>query len=309
MVRLAGKPILGHILDGFVDSPIEEVVIVVGVMRELVTGYVEERYDGTLDVEFAVQEETLGLGHCIYQTREYFDGESMCIALGDMLFESGYDHFVKAHTDLSDVEGSIGVKEVSEPSNYGIVTLDGSRIDALQEKPSNPDSNLAISGIYFIDDTEALFEALEYLIENDVRGAGDEYQLTDALQRMLKRGARLKTFEVNDWHDCGRPETLLEANRLLLKERSTEEFELGMSVVIPPVDFGDDVSIKHSVVGPYVSIDAGTTIVDSRVRDCIIGENSQLSDVNIAKTLIGNNTTITGEPSKLNVGDFSDIHL
>ena len=212
MVRVAGKPILGHILDGVVDSPIDDVVIVVGVMREHVVEYVTDEYGDDLAVEFAEQERTEGLGHCVYQTRGHFDGEAMCILLGDMLFETDLESFIDAHTALGDVDGSIGVKRVDEPSNYGIVTMDasGDRIEALVEKPADPPSDLAISGIYFIEDTDGLFDALGTLVDNDVRGAGDEYQLTDGLQRMLDTGAELGTFEVKDWYDCGRPETLLE---------------------------------------------------------------------------------------------------
>jgi glucose-1-phosphate thymidylyltransferase len=312
MVRVAGKPILGHILDGVVDSPLNEVVVVVGVMREHVVEYVTAAYGDALDVAFAEQETTEGLGHCVYQTRGHFDGGSMCILLGDMLFETDLGAFLDAHTALGDVDGSIGVKRVDAPSNYGIVTMDGrgERIRALVEKPDDPPSNLAISGVYMIEDTAGLFDALESLIENDVRGAGDEYQLTDGLQRMLDAGAAFGTFEVADWYDCGRPETLLEANRVLLEETgSTDGTVTDSSVVIPPVDIGADARVEHSVVGPHVSIDDGAHIADSRVRDSIVGQGSKLVDVNLAGTLVGSGSEVTGTPSRLNVGDSSEIHL
>jgi glucose-1-phosphate thymidylyltransferase len=310
MVRLAGKPILGHILDGVVDSPIDEVVLVVGVMKDHVVEYVTDAYGDRLDVGFAEQERTEGLGHCIYQTRDHFDNESMCTLLGDMLFETELESFIHAHRSLGDVDGSIGVKRVDEPSNYGIVTMDGDRIAGLVEKPADPPSDLAISGIYFVEDTEGLFEALNALIVEDVRGAGDEYQLTDGLQRMLDAGATFGTFEVADWYDCGRPETLLEANRILLEETgSTEGSVTESSVIIPPVDVGEDARVEHSVVGPHVSIDDGAHIEDSRVKDSIVGQGSELVDVNLAGTLVGSRSEVTGTPSRLNVGDSSEIHL
>jgi glucose-1-phosphate thymidylyltransferase len=310
MVRVAGKPILGHILDGLVDSSIDDVVIVVGVMKDHVIEYVDDAYAADLNVEYAEQEHTEGLGHCIYQARDCFEDESMCILLGDMLFEDGYENFVKSHESLGDVDGSIGVKRVDEPSNYGIVTSDGDAIARLEEKPENPDSNLAISGIYFIEDTDGLFDAIGYFIDNEIRGAGDEYQLTDALQRMLELDAEFGTFEVGEWYDCGRPETLLKANTVLLESTpGNKTHTSNNSVVIPPVDIGDSVNIEGSVVGPYVSIDDGATIVDSRVRDTILGTNSKLSDVNLAETIVGNNSEVGGTPSKLNVGDFSEVNL
>ena len=310
MVRLAGKPILGHILDSVVDSPIDEVVLVVGVMKDHVVEYVTAEYGDALTVEFAEQEQTEGLGHCIYQAREHFDEESMCILLGDMLFETELGAFIDAHRSLGGVDGSIGVKGVAEPSNYGIVTMEGDRIVGLVEKPDDPPSDLAISGIYFVEDTPGLFDALETLVVEDVRGAGDEYQLTDGLQRMLDAGAEFGTFEVADWYDCGRPETLLEANRVLLEETgSTDGAVTDSSVVIPPVDIGEDARIEHSVVGPHVSIDDGAQITDSRVKDSIVGQGSELVDVNLAGTLVGSRSEVTGTPSRLNVGDSSEIPL
>lgn len=310
MVRVAGKPILGHILDGLVESPIDDAVIVVGVMKDLIINYVEESYADDLNVEYAEQDQTEGLGHCIYQTRGLFDDESMCILLGDMLFESGYEEFFEAHKSLGDVGGSIGVKRVEAPSNYGIVSMDNDEIAELEEKPDDPDSNLAISGIYFVDDTDGLFDVIAHFVDNDIRGAGNEYQLTDALQRMLEQGATFGTFEVDGWYDCGRPETLLEANRVLLESTETRDVHTANnSVVIPPVDVGENVTLEESVVGPYVSIDDGATIVDSRVRDTIIGTNSNLSDVNLTETIIGNSSEVGGTPSKLNVGDSSEVNL
>jgi glucose-1-phosphate thymidylyltransferase len=311
MVRVAGKPILGHILDGVVDSPIDDVVVVVGVMREHVVEYVTDEYGDKLDVEFADQVRTEGLGHCVYQTRGHFDGEAMCILLGDMLFETDLGSFIDAHAALGNVDGSIGVKRVDEPSNYGIVTMGarGDRIEALVEKPSDPPSDLAISGIYFVEDTDGLFDALGSLIDNDVRGAGDEYQLTDGLQRMLDAGAELGTFEVKDWYDCGRPETLLEANRVLLEATGSADGAAETSVLIPPVDIGSGARVEHSVVGPYVSVDDDAHIEDSRVKDSIVGQESELLDVNLAGTLVGSGSEVTGTPSRLNVGDSSEIHL
>jgi glucose-1-phosphate thymidylyltransferase len=127
---------------------------------------------------------------------------------------------------------------------------------------------------------------------------------------MLEAGATFGTFEVENWYDCGRPETLLEANRVLLEATgSTDGGVADSSVVIPPVDVGEDARIEHSVVGPHVSIDDGAHIEDSRVKDSIVGRRSELFDVNLAGTLIGSGSEVTGTPSTLNVGDSSEIHL
>jgi glucose-1-phosphate thymidylyltransferase len=233
----------------------------------------------------------------------------MCIALGDMLFESGYGEFLAEHESLEDIDGTIGVKQVEYPSNYGVVTVENGRITGLVEKPENPRSNLAISGIYILEDSVSLFEALKFLIENDIRGAGDEYQLTDALEHMVDNGSQLGVFEVEDWYDCGRPETLLQANRTLLEQSNADGESIETGVVIPPVDIGENVTIERSVVGPHVSIDNNVTITDSRVRDGIVGRKAALTDVNLSETIVGEKSSVKGSPTHLNIGDSSEVEL
>ncbi|MCF2207528.1 NTP transferase domain-containing protein [Halobacterium salinarum] len=309
MVRVAGKPILGHILDGFRDTQVDEIVVVVGVMREHVEEYVTAEYGEEFEIVFAEQATAEGLGHCIYQAQDHVVDEPICIALGDMLFDSGYGEFLDAHSDLDGVDGSIGVKYVDDPTSYGVVSTADGVVDQLVEKPSDPTSNIAISGVYIIEDTATLFDALQHLIDNDIRGAGSEYQLTDALQRMVEGGAAFGTFSVADWYDCGRPETLLDANRVLLDKSDETSAEATSGMLIQPVDIGSGVTIERSVVGPHVSVDDGATIRDSRVRDSIVGRNAALSSVNASDTIVGEDAVVEQSPMQLNVGDSSEVEL
>lgn len=312
MVRLAGRPILGHILQNIADTRIEEVVIVVGgSMKTQIVEYAEREFEHEFELEFVEQEEAEGLGHSIYQAESVARGDDLFIALGDMLFENGYDTFLTAHDELPETNGSIGVKRVAEPSHYGVVETDeAGDITQLVEKPDDPPSNFAISGVYVIEDSGALFDALTYLIESEIRGAGDEYQLTDALQRMIQEGSSLRTFEVKDWYDCGRPETLLEANRVLLERTdSRTSDQIDSSVVIPPVDIGSNVTVRSSVIGPHVSIDDRATITQSILSDSIVGEEAVLEGVNLEESIVGSNAEVNGEPNHLNIGDNSSIRL
>ncbi|QZX99898.1 sugar phosphate nucleotidyltransferase [Halobaculum rubrum] len=312
MVRLAGRPILGHILDSVAETDVDEVILVVGgPMQDQITEYAVEEYGGRFDFEFVEQEAAEGLGHSVYQARHVAADEPVFIALGDMLFENGYEQFLEAHRSLGDVDGSLGVKRVDDPQHYGVAELGSDdHIVDLVEKPDDPPSEYAISGVYIIEDSESLFQALEHLVEKDIRGAGDEYQLTDALSRMVDQGADLHTFEVEDWYDCGRPETLLEANRVLLADRTTSvPDDLKGSVVVPPVDIGSDVTLESSVVGPNVSVDDGASIENSILSDAILGEGAAVETVNLDESIIGDNATVTGDANQLNVGDNSSINL
>lgn len=312
MVRLAGKPILGHILSSLAETRIDEVVLVVGgPMKDQIAEYVERSFAAEFEFWFVEQESAEGLGHSIYQAEDVIRGDSVLIALGDMLFENGYGTFLAENDDLTEADASIGVKTVDQPQHYGVAELaDGTRVERLVEKPDDPKSNYAISGVYVVDDSESLFDALGYLVANDIRGAGDEYQLTDALQRMVEQDERIDVFEVEEWYDCGRPETLLEANRVLLSKGTTDgTSSLDNAVVVPPVDFGEDVVVEESVVGPHVSVDDGASISDSIVRDGIVGRNASLDSVNLEGSIVGDGATVRGEANHLNVGDNSTIEL
>jgi len=312
MVRIAGKPILGHILSRLSETRVDEVVIVVGgSMQDQIVEYAKQSFADKFDLRFVEQEHAEGLGHSIYQAEKIVRGEPALLVLGDMLFENGYGTFLEAHDSLDDPDASIGVKVVEEPRHYGVAELgDGARIERLVEKPDNPKSNYAISGVYVVENTDLLFDSLGYLIGNDLRGAGDEYQLTDALQRMIEADAQTDVFEVEDWYDCGRPETLLEANRVLLaKGKNGNADALDNAVVVPPVDFSDDVVVEEAIVGPNVSVDSGSRITDSIVRNSIVGQDATLASVNLEGSIVGDGAVVRSEANQLNVGDNSTIEL
>ncbi|HIH44994.1 MAG TPA: nucleotidyltransferase family protein [Candidatus Methanoperedenaceae archaeon] len=311
MVYIAGKPIIGHILDKMRDIEPEEVILVVGYKKELLISYVEKYYSGSMNITFVEQAEQLGLGHSIYVARDAVRNSEIMIALGDMIFRAGYVDFLKKHIANGKCAGSIGVTQVSDPSKYGIVELDEkSCVRGLEEKPSRPKSDLGIAGVYFIRDSKTLFEVLDEMIRNDVRYRS-EFQLTNALQEMVHRGRRLRTFMVSEWYDCGQAESLLETNRVMLEE--TGGFNNGArvteSVVIPPVAFGENVSISSSVIGPHASIASDTEIDNSIISNSIIGSGSHLSKVNLHSSIIGDDVKVRGKYNSLNIGDSSSVEF
>jgi glucose-1-phosphate thymidylyltransferase len=241
MVYIAGKPIIGHILDRMKDVEPEEVIMVVGYRKERIMSYVDENYSDIFRIKYVEQAEQLGLGHSIYVARDEIGDSEIMIALGDMIFKAGYSEFYGHYLNNGDCSGSIGVREVDDPKKYGIVELEGKYIKRLEEKPARPKSRLGIAGVYFIKETKILLSILEDMIKKDTRTRG-EYQLTDALQEMVNRGYRLKTFPVSSWYDCGHHESLLETNRVLLDEKEDidQVYEIKDSVIIPPVAIGDN---------------------------------------------------------------------
>ena len=301
LVPVAGKPIVGHILEELEPLGIKEVVLVTGYMGDRVKSYVAEAYP-QLDICCVDQEVRKGLGHAIYLTRECVEEGPVLIILGDTVVTADYTALIGGDRTL------IGVKEVEDPKRFGVVEVEEGRVKSLVEKPDEPPSNLAIVGLYYIVNTELLYECLSQIVEGDIRTKG-EYQLTDALTLMLERGENMGTFSVEGWHDCGRPETLLEANRVLLERSGGNGKSVEGSIIMPPVSIDPTAVIENSVVGPYVSIAAGSTIRDSVVRDSILNGGSLLERTLLSDSLIGEGAVVRGTFQKLNVGDSSEIDM
>ena len=299
LLNVAGKPILGHILDTLIRQEITKVTIVTGYMGKHVIDYVHDHYD--IDVSFVPQKESLGLGHAIWVARESFTDEPLMIILGDTIFD----------VDLSLMKSyeysAIGVKEVEDPRRFGVVNLDNDNfITQFVEKPVKPVSNLAIVGIYYLQHPMLLKACLDELIEHDIK-TKEEYQLTDALQLMLDKGEKFKTFTVDGWYDCGKPETLLSTNRFLL-DKSISAKSSGNAVIIPPVYIAPTAKVYRSVIGPYTTVADGAKVKDSVVRDSIISDGATVTTSLLEKSIIGNNAVVRGNLNRLNVGNSSEIN-
>lgn len=298
LLNVAGKPILGHILDALQQHNIDEATIIVGYMGDLVEDYVRRNY--TMNVTFIYQEERLGLGHSIWIAREQItDNEPLLIILGDTIFD--VDLSLATNSRFS----TLGVKSVDDPRRFGVVELEKGFISRLIEKPENPTTNLALVGLYFINNPKLLVESLQTLIDNNIR-TRDEYQLTDALQMMIDKGEKFTTFPVEGWYDCGKPETLLSTNRYLLDGKSTYKTPEG-AVIIPPAFVAENAIVERSVIGPYTTVASGATVIDSVVRDSIISDGATVTASTLEQSIIGNNAIVKGKFSRLNVGDSSEI--
>jgi len=299
LVNVAGKPILGHILDALVDQEVDEVTIITGYKGDLVEEYVRSTYD--LKTTFVAQDEMKGLGHAIWTARESLSTEPVLIILGDTIFD--VDLGILKTSQFS----SLGVKSVEDPRRFGVVVKDDAFVSRLVEKPETPVSNLAIVGLYYIAHPTVLRECLDEIIEKDIK-TKDEYQLTDALQLMVDRGEKFTTFNVEGWHDCGKPETLLETNRHLLNKRPTTATPAGC-VIIPPVHIDPTASVEHSVIGPNATISKGAVVRNSIIRDSIISDQATVNDITIESSIIGENAQISGKFASINVGDASIVKL
>lgn len=301
LLHVAGKPIIAHILDDLPGLGIKEAVLIVGYMGDLVRDYVVRHYPG-LTAHFVEQPERLGLGHAVSLAAAHVGDRPVLIILGDTIFEADLKGVLAGNTH------SIGVKAVDDPRRFGIVeTARDGRVTLLVEKPERPASNMAITGIYFFTHGKPLFDALEEIQRRDIRTKG-EFQLTDAMELMVQNGEVLTTFPVAGWYDCGKTETLLETNRVLLSKRNGSPMIPG-SVVHHPVSVAPDAVVENCILGPHVSVAAGARLKNAVIRDAIINENATVEDILIEASVVGENAAVRGAFKRLNVGDSSEVNI
>lgn len=299
LLNVAGKPILGHILDRLIQEGITSASIVVGYLGGMVEEYVRKHYQ--LDVEFIEQPELLGLGHSIYLTRHTFTDDPLLIILGDTIFD------VELRPVFAGEESSLGVKWVEDPRRFGVVETANGHITRLVEKPQNPATNLAIVGLYYITNPMLLSQCLTELVDGNP-GKQGEYQLTDALQMMIDRGERFSTFAVEGWYDCGKPETLLATNRHLLEQQSTV-LTMDGCIINPPVHIASGAQISNSIIGPFATIAEGAVVNNTMIENSIIGENATVERVMLIDSIIGPEAQVKGEFRRVNVGASSELNL
>jgi len=309
MVNVAGKTIIGHILDAL-KGHVKDVILIVGYQKEKLIESVTRSFSDDFNLTFVEQSQRMGLGHAIYIALETVRDDDILINLGDEIFGIDYGELLGYYRASPELGGVLGVKEVDKPWHYGIVEQVNGTITNLIEKPAEPPSNTAIAGVYIIRNSAILFEVLKNMIENKNTGKGGEYQLTDALQEMITRGEKFTTFNIEEWYDCGRPEMLLDVNRILLDRLGTtvaSQYE--NSVIIEPVIMGAGCTIRNAIVGPYVSVDRNTKLEDVIISDSIIGSNCTLKGLFLKKSIIDDDVIARARPYSLNAGQDSIIDL
>ncbi len=265
LMKIAGKPIINHIIDEIEKSiKIDELILILGPMGEQVMDHMSKNYE--FKKSYVYQKERKGDAHAILQT-EHLINEPFLIVYCDTAFKG------KIEIDPN-ICGNLFVAETNTPERFGIVEQK-EYVTRIVEKPKNPPSNLALIGMYQINEPKKLFDAIKEIIRKDINLKG-EYYLADALQLMVEKGEKFKTYKIEKWLDTGKVETLLETHKEILKENN-KKIETN-SKIIDPVYIEEGVEIDNSTIGPYVTINKGAKVKNSKIENSIIDENSLIED-------------------------------
>lgn len=307
LLPIAGKPMVQRLVEDIAASlplPLSEIAFIVGDFGEAVENRLRQIVSAMgIPCKIYQQDQPLGVGHAIYCAKDSLEGPCM-IAFSDTLFNASF-----AFDPQQD--GIIWVKQVTDPSAFGVVKLnEGGLITDFIEKSPVFVSDLAIVGIYYIQDAKTLKSALHYLLEHDVKDKG-EYQLTSALERMRENGTGFRAAYIDEWLDCGNKDNVISTNsRMLDIKQSTEVLihesaEIINSVIIPPCSIAEGAVIRNSVVGPYVSVGNHSELHRSVVSNTIIQNETIVYNANFINSLLGNSVDYAGKASEISLGDYS----
>lgn len=305
LIPLAGKTILSINVDQLHEAGINDFIFIVGYLGEKIQDYIKSKYP-QLTCHFIFQNERKGTAHAIDLAKQIVGDDEVFIALGDTICEYNIEEV------LASSESMLGIKKVDDPRNFGVADVDEKGfITKVVEKPAIPKSNMALVGLYKIKNSKVLFACLDKIITNNIK-SHNEFNLTDALECMIEQGEKFSTFKVENWFDCGKKETLLQSNAILLQKFGgsiAESNKFENTIFIPPVSIAEGCDIKNSIIGPHVAVGENTIVQYSIVKASIIGSFSKLYDVVLDDSLIGSDTEIRGETRSLNIGDNTEIDL
>lgn len=308
LIPIGGKPIVQRLAEDITklsDQKVDEIAFIIG-------DFGAEVEQQLLDIAEKLgakgsiykQDEPLGTAHAIWMAKDSLSGP-VVVAFADTLFRANF------HLDTTS-DGVVWVKKVEDPSAFGVVKLnENGIIEDFVEKPKEFVSDLAIIGIYFFKDGENLKNEIQYIMENDIRGGGGEYQLTDALENMRAKNQKFTLGQVDEWMDCGNKKVTVETNSKILQFEQ-QEFEqipasakITNSLIIPPCFIGENVVIENSKIGPFVSLGNGTKVVNSNIDNSLIQENSLIDHGNLTGSMIGNHAEYRGVSRDISLGDYS----
>lgn len=305
LIPLAGKTILSIIVDQLREAGIRDFIFIIGYLGEKIQDYVHANFPD-LNCHFITQSDRKGTGPAIGLTKELVGNDEIMIVLGDTIADFNVSAMIESPYSL------LGVKKVDDPRNFGVAELEEDDfIGHVVEKPAIPKSNMALVGVYKIKETSLLFSCLEKITESaDI--TTDEFSITEAIDCMITNGVKFRALRVDNWFDCGRKESILQSNSIMLKKfggavADAESYQ--NTIIIPPVSIGPGCKIRDSVIGPNVAIGENCDISQTVIKDSIIGAYSTLLEIVLKDSLIGSDAEVRGVSQNLNIGDNTAIDL
>ncbi len=311
LIPVAGKPIVHRLISDIakvLGEPIEEIAFILGDPAffgdDVVESLTQLAQELGAKASIYRQLDPKGTGHAIMCAEPSLSGPAV-IAYADTL--------IRANFDLDkDADSVIWTKKVDNPEAYGVVNLNAqNHIVELVEKPKEFVSDQAVIGIYYFKDVAVLRNELQFVLDNNIINGG-EYQINDGIKRMMADGKVFVTGKVDEWMDCGNKNVTVETNQRMLSflEKDGEKLvadsvEKVNANIIEPCFIGENVVLKNTTIGPYVSVGSGTVIENATVKNSLIQSDSIIKNANLDNAMIGNHVRYDGNFETISIGDYS----
>ncbi len=306
LIPIAGKPVIGYIVDQLLEAGVEDFVFVIGYLGDKIREYIDEAYP-EVRKSYVIQQMREGLGHAIWLAQEVVSpDEDVVIILGDTIMDIDLKKVLDAPHSV------LGVKKVDDPRLFGVAEFDDDLVVTnLAEKPRIPMSNMALVGLYKVKNYGKLYNAIDHNIKHNIR-THNEFFLTDGLQRMIESGEKFVAEKIENWYDCGQKEVMLKTNKILLQKNAGKysgHKGLQNTILIEPVYIGANSIVRNCIIGPNVTIGDNAVVEYTILRDSIIGNYTRLQDVVLDSSLIGSDSEIYGSTQSLSIGDNTELDL
>lgn len=313
LISIANKPMIHYAIEAVVDAGIKELGILINpdtgdeIKQALGNG---EKWG--VSISYIMQEAPIGLAHVVKVAEDFIQKDPFVFYLGDNVIVGGIKKFLDGFKNSGN-NCHLVLAKVKDPQRFGVPEIKEGKITKIEEKPKNPRSDYAVTGIYFYDSN--IFEA----VNNIKPGWRGELEISDAHQYLIDNGYKVGFSEITGWwKDTGKPEDLLEANRLVLEQiinhkESTiqgevdEHSEIIGKVIIEkgaiiknssifgPTIIGNNTIIKNSFIGPFSSVYYDCEIINSEMEYSIVMEQCRIVDVEtrIERSILGKNVEIS----------------
>ena len=308
LTLIAGKPIVQRLVEDIVkvvDQQVDEIAFVIGPTFPKNTGEKLMKIAENLGAKgkVFVQDVALGTAHAIYCAKESLNGPCV-VAFADTLFKADFELDTEA-------DGAIWVKQVDEPSAYGVIKLKDGIITDFVEKPTEFVSDLAIIGIYYFSKADELRDEIQNLLDNNIKEKG-EFQLTNALENLKQKGHKFVPGKVDEWMDCGNKEITVETNSRILqlalmnkKSLVSDSVKLENSKIVEPCYIGENVVLKDATIGPNVSLGDNCIVEKTTITDSLIQTNTTIKNAILENAMIGNHVYFDANFNEISLGDYS----
>jgi glucose-1-phosphate thymidylyltransferase len=316
LLPIANKPMSQYCIESMQESGITDIAIIVGgIAYTKVQDYYGDGKNFGVKITYVYQDQPRGIAHAISLCKDFINDEKFVVFLGDNILKGSITNYSKEFQD-SNADALILLCEVDNPTQFGIADInpDGS-ISAIMEKPKNPPTNLAVTGIYFL--TPKIFEIISRLKPS----WRNELEITDSLQMLLQEGNTIRYHTVTDyWKDTGTPADIIHANKVILEGmksyfegKKEENVEMNGNIMIGnnsiiksgakikgPTIIGKNCIIEgDAFIGPNTSIGDNSKIAKCHIEDSIIMSGCNIDcNIKIVNSIISFNSEITNNTNQ-----------